>query len=136
MTCIIASLAMTAFAASAHAAAIGDCPLPPGGVNVALPSGLPPALRDAIGDIALPGEPFDTTDVYIKGHKHARYIFVWNIGTRWIVATEQGGIALRTAIYVYRLGKDDKTAVLIDQSIGFVNNVCGTATKLAGKKQR
>ena len=64
---------------------------------VALPSGVPPALRGVMGNIALPGEPFDASDVYVKGHKHSRYIFVWNIGNRWIVATEQGGIALHVA---------------------------------------
>ena len=53
------------------------------------PSGLPPPLRNALpGDIALPDEPFDSTDVYVKGHKHRRYIFVWNIGNRWIVASK------------------------------------------------
>ena len=89
---VILSWLIVASAAPAQAA----CPVPPGAVKVALPSGLPPALRDALlGDIALPGEPFDATDVYVKGHKHSRYIFVWNIGSRWIVATEQGGIALR-----------------------------------------
>ena len=82
-------------------------------------------------DVALPGEPFDSTDVYVKGHKHRRYIFVWNIGSRWIVATEQGGITLRSGIFVYDLGKDRKTATLIDKHLGFVNNVCTTASKLA-----
>jgi hypothetical protein len=86
-----------------------------------------------MGNIALPGEPFDSSDVYVKGHKYRRYIFVWNIGTRWIVATEQGGIALRSAIFVYHLGKDGKTATLINKRIGFTNNVCGAATKLAGR---
>jgi len=117
--------------ALAMAASGSDCPPPPGAVNVALPSGLPPALRDAMGNIALPGEPFDSSDVYVKGHKHRRYIFVWNAGTRWIVAMEQGGIALRSVIYVYDLGKDGKTATVIDKSTGVVNNVCGAATKLA-----
>jgi hypothetical protein len=130
--CIMAgALAMAAFAAPAQAA-ISDCPVPPGAVKVALPAGLPPALRHALpGDIALPGEPFDTTDVYVMGHKHRRYIFVWNIGTRWIVATEIGGIALRAAISTYELGKADKTAVLIDDRFTFPNDVCGAATKLA-----
>jgi hypothetical protein len=73
----------------------------------------------------------DSSDVYVKGHKYRRYIFVWNVGARWIVATEQGGIALRSAIYVYRLGKDGKTARLIDEHTGFLNNVCGEATRLA-----
>jgi len=55
------------------------------------------------------------------------------LAPRWMVATEQGGIALRSAIYVYQLGKDGKTAKLIDQRTGFLNNVCGAATKLAGR---
>jgi len=73
--CIMAvTLAMTGSAVAAQAAT-SDCPVPPGAVNVALPSGLPPALRDALpDDIALPGEPFDTTDVYVKGHYYAAQI--------------------------------------------------------------
>jgi hypothetical protein len=94
-----------------------------------------PALRGALpDDIALPGEPFDTTDVYIKGHKHGRYIFVWNIGSWWIVATEQGGIALRAAISTYDLGKDGKTAALVDQRFTFPGDVCAVATEPAGAK--
>ncbi len=113
-------------------AAVSDCPVPTAAIKVALPSGLQPALRKALpDDIALPGEPFDTTDVYVMGHKHSRYTFVWNIGSRWIVAMEQGGIALRAAIFIYDLGKDGKTAALIDTRITFPENVCAEATKLA-----
>jgi hypothetical protein len=86
-----------------------------------------------MGNIALPGEPFNAIDIYVKGQPNRRYIFVWNIGTRWIVATEQGGIALRSAIFVYDLGKEGKTPTLINERIGFMNNVCGAATKLAGR---
>jgi hypothetical protein len=94
-------------------------------------------LRIALpGDIALPGEPFDATDVYVKGHNHRRYMFVWNIGTLWIVAMEQGGIALRAAIFTYDLGKDDKTATLIENRITFPESVCGAATKLVEKRNR
>ena len=89
--------------------------------------------RGDAGNIALPGEPFDETDVYVKGHNQSRYIFVWNIGTRWIVATEQGGIALRAAIFTYDLGKDGKTATLIEKRITFPNSVCAAATRLAGR---
>lgn len=130
---VAAVLAMAASSAPAHAAALSDCPAPPGAVKVALPSGLPPALRHTLSDVALPGEPFDATDVHVKGHKYRRYLFVWNVGPRWIVATEQGGFALRSAIFVYDLGKDGKTATLIDKSTGFLNNVCGAAAKLAGR---
>jgi hypothetical protein len=47
---------------------------------------------------------------------------------------EQGGIALRAAIFIYDLGKDDKTAALIEQRITFPNSVCADATKLAEKR--
>jgi hypothetical protein len=129
--CVMASaLAMVVSAASAQTAATQDCPAPPGAVKVVLPSGLPLALREKMGNIALPGEPFNAIDIYVKGQPNRRYIFVWNIGTRWIVATEQGGIALRSAIFAYDLGKDGKTATLIDKRIGSPTNVCGAATKL------
>ena len=128
---IMASAVAMATSAGIAEAAISDCPAPREVVAVVLPSGLPAILRDRIGDVSLPGEPFDSTDVYVKGHKHRRYIFVWNIGSRWIVATEQGGIALRSAIFVYDLGKEGKTATLIDRRIGLVNNACTAASKLA-----
>jgi hypothetical protein len=122
------ALAMAASVTPAQAA----CPVPPGAVEVALPSGLPPALRDALpGDIALPGEPFDSTDVYVKGHKHRRYIFVWNIGSRWIVATEIGGIALHAGISTYELYRDGKKAALIEERFTFPESVCAAATRLA-----
>ena len=73
---MVGALAVAASVVPARAAEIRDCPAPPGAVNVALPSGLPPALRDAMGDIALPGEPFDSSDVHVKAHKYRRYIFV------------------------------------------------------------
>jgi hypothetical protein len=94
-------------------------------------------LRHALpGDVALPGEPFDSTDVYVKGRKHRRYIFVWNIGTRWIVALEQGGIALRAAIFAYDLGRDGKAAILIDESMTFPESACAAASKLLEKRNQ
>jgi hypothetical protein len=127
------SAALAASAASAEAAAIWNCAPPAGAVKVDLPSGLLPALLDATGDLAMPGEPFDTTDVYVKGHKHGRYLFVWNAGARWIVATEHGGIALLYAVSVYELGKDGKTVTLVNKHGRLTGDVCGTATKLAGR---
>ena len=132
---LASAVAMTTFAGITEAA-ISDCPAPHGVVEVVLPSGLPGILRDRIGDVALPGEPFDSTDVYAKGHKHRRYIFVWNIGSRWIVAMEQGGITLRAAIFAYDLGKDGKGAVLIEESIAFPESACASATKLVEKRNQ
>ena len=127
------ALAMIAIGQSAQAVASSDCPAPPGAVQIDLPSGLPPALRDRMGDIALPGQPFNAIDVYIKGEPNRRYIFVWKIGVKWIVAIEQGGIALRSAVFVYNVGDDGKTATLIDRRIGFPTDACGAATKLASR---
>jgi hypothetical protein len=129
----LTTLAMSVAAWPAKGAKPSACPVPQGGVEVALPSGLPPALRVKMGNIALPGQPFNAIDVYVKGQPNERYIFVWNMRTRWIVATELGGIALRSGIFVYDLGNDGKTANLIDKRIGIPGEVCGAATKLAGK---
>jgi hypothetical protein len=132
--CIMAgALRMVAYATLAQEAAIAECPVPPGAVKVALPSGLPPALSQAMGNIALPGEPFDAGDVYVKRHKHSRYIFVWNIGSRWIVATEEGGKVLRAAIVSYDLGNDGRNAIVIEERITSPTNFCAAATRLAGR---
>jgi hypothetical protein len=131
--CVMSAVLAVAVATPSQAA----CPVPPGAVEIAVPSGLPTALRHALpGDIALPGEPFDSTDVYVKGNKHRRYIFVWNIGTQWIVAMEQGGIALRAAIFTYDLGKDGKAAVLIEESMTFPESACASAIKLVEKRNQ
>jgi hypothetical protein len=128
----LVALAMTVIALPAKAITVQEYPAPPGVLQVTLPSGLPPALRDKMGNIALPGQPFNAIDVYVKGQPNRRYIFVWNIGTRWIVAMEIGGIALRSAVFAYDLGKDGKTARLIDEGMR-INDVCGAATKLAAQ---
>jgi len=128
LSAVLSMLASVNFAR----AAIEDCPVPTGALSIVIPSGLPPALRDEMRDTALPGEPFDSIDVYVKGHKHSRFLFVWNIGTRWIVAVERGGIALRSNVYVYNLGKDDKVT-RIKEIVTFPQSACAVATKLVQK---
>ena len=127
-------MAMLLCAVPALTAEVEGCPVPAGAVKVALPSGLPPALVNALpGDIALPGEPFDSIDVYVKGHKHRRYMFVWSVGSRWIVAMEVGGIALRGEVMTYTLAKEGKAAVLLNTQVTFPERVCEIATKLAAR---
>ena len=123
------AFAMVALAAPTQAAS--QCAPPPGVVGIALPSELPPALREATSDLAMPGEPFDTIDVYVKGHKHGRYMFVWKAGEQWIVAAEHGGIALLYSVSVYGPSKDGKLVTLIDQRRNIRSSVCSTATELA-----
>jgi hypothetical protein len=84
--CIMAGALAIAGSATSAQEATSDCPVPPGAVKVNVPSGLPPASRDKIANVALPGEPF--IDIYVKGQPNRRYLFVWNIDSRWIVATE------------------------------------------------
>jgi hypothetical protein len=130
--CVVsAAFAMAATAMPAQAA-ISECPVPPGAVKVALPAGLPAVLRDKMGNVAMPGEPFNRIDIYVKGLPGRRYMFVWNIGARWIVATEVGGIAIHAAVSTYDLGKDGKTATLLDQRMTSPTYACAVATKLAG----
>ena len=126
-----AASAMAVTAMPAQAAAIQGCPVPPRAMKVALPSGLPPALSDKMSTVALPGEPFNSIDVYVKGQPNRRYMFVWNIGNRWLVAMEQGGIALRAAVVVYDLSQDGKTAALIDNRMTSLGSLCAVATKMA-----
>jgi hypothetical protein len=89
-------------------------------------------LRDKMGNVAMPGEPFNSIDIYVKGLPNRRYMFVWSIGSRWIVATEVGGIALHAAVSTYDLGKDGKAATLLDQRMTSPTYACAVATKLAG----
>ena len=128
--------AMTSPASSATANVVPMCPVPAGAVSVSIPTGLPPALRDALreqlGEIVLPGEDFDISDIIGSGPlRHRRFIFVWNIGKRWLVATEQGGL-YNDPIFIYALSDDGKTASLIESRIALPPIVCSTATKLVG----
>jgi hypothetical protein len=69
------------------------CPTPAGVVSVQIPDGLPIVLRSALqaslGDIAKPDEKFDETDIVVTGRSR-RFLFVWNISTRWIIAKVYG----------------------------------------------
>jgi hypothetical protein len=117
---------------SAFADDIPPCPPPKGVINIALPDGLPAALRQVMGDIVSPGMPFDATDIVTTGHRR-RYIFVWNIGSRWIVATEQGGRGYNDPIFLYDAGKDGTAAVLLKRKIAFPPTVCADARKFAAE---
>ena len=55
--------------------------------------------RRFAGRYRFAGQPFDSTDACVEEINIAA-IFVWNIGNRWIVATELGGIALRRNLYL------------------------------------
>ena len=111
---------------------IPPCVLPEGVVSVPLesvPPALTQALREQFGEIVAPGEKFDATDIIIV-RKNRRFIFFWNIGKKWIVATEHGGLGYNDPIFVYQLGEGDRAAVLTKREIAFPNTVCAVASSL------
>lgn len=76
------------------------------------------------------GAPFDSTDVVRIG-KSRRLIFIWNRGTRWVVATEHGGLAYNFPVFAFEIDRDDEKAILVRQeTAGFTNEVCSTASSL------
>ncbi len=133
MTIALMSMAVAASGCAQAASPVPPCAAP-AGVVVVPPEELPPALgralHEKLGNIALPGGPFTAGDVGPTGQNH-RYIFVWRVGTRWIVAIEQGGIAYSDPIFVYELSKDGKTASLVKTRVAIPQTVCSIATQLA-----
>jgi hypothetical protein len=126
-----ASLFVAALTVMARADTIPPCTSPN---NVSLTTSLneaPAALRQAlkrnVGDIVAPGEKFDTTDVVVTGRSR-RLIFIWNLGKRWIVATEHGGRVYNRPIFAYDLSHDGQSATLVQEGVGG----CGMALSLLG----
>jgi len=106
------------------------CPVPAGVTAVPIPDGMPQALRQTVegtlGAIALPGQPFDSTDVVVHGINR-RYLFVWNRGRKWFVATEHGGIAYNDPVLEYAIGEDGRSISLIKTRIAVPQNLCAVA---------
>jgi len=114
----------------ARADYIPPCALPNGVASTSLDSAPPvlwPALREHVGELVPPGGEFDATDVYVTG-KSRRLIFVWNVGRRWIVATEHGGRGYNDPIFAYDLSEDSQTATLVQERVAFPGSVCTIAT--------
>jgi hypothetical protein len=120
----------------AHAEPLSSCAVPPATVARAFPGEVPEAVLTAldakVGDIAAPGEPFNSTDVVMPGKKMRRVIFVWERGARWVFATEHGGIAYFTPVLAFDLGSDGSSAALVTSKTGSPNTLCATATELIG----
>jgi hypothetical protein len=111
----------------------------PSGVSLWLPTGAPPALlrglKEHIGDFAQPDAQFDATD-FVVTRQNRRLIFIWNIGSRWIVATEHGGRGYNDPILAYDLGQGQESATLVEERIAFPETVCSTASSLVGFERK
>jgi hypothetical protein len=126
-----ASLFVVALTVMARADTIPPC-TPPNNVSLTTslneaPAALRQALKEHVGDIVAPGEKFDATDVVVTGRSR-RLIFIWNLGNRWIVATEHGGRVYKRPIFAYDLGQDGQSATLVQEGVGG----CGMALSLLG----
>ena len=129
--CILFVLA----AGGVRAAVVPACPAPAGVSAVAfgdLPAGVRKVLAEKTGEMALPGQPFNVTDV-VSGDKplpFSRGLFVWNRGTRWVIATEHGGIGYSDPIYAFGIAADGKGVKLIASKPAVPKTVCATAAAL------
>jgi hypothetical protein len=101
----LASCAAAIAAPLAAQAANISCPAPPGVVVASLDNGkAPAALLRAIGPMARPGGAFNATDVIIdRNTPGRRFILLWGLGPKWVVAYEQGGIAYMNVAAAYQV---------------------------------
>ena len=114
---------------------IRPCRLIPTGVSVVsrlddAPAALARALTKRVGKVVPVGTPFDSTDVIEIG-KNRRLIFIWNRGTRWVVATEHGGLGYNDPVFAFEIDKTDEDRVsFVREEIAFPDTVCSTASSL------
>jgi hypothetical protein len=136
---IIAALA----AAAAFAAPLGarpdtipPCPPPAGVVSATLsdghaPAALVKALRDQLGPMAGPGERFNATDVVTPGDLGRRFILLWGLGPRWVIAYEQGGIAYYNEAVAFQFSGTNATK--IGEKQAEPPTICAAAHALIGR---
>jgi hypothetical protein len=130
---LLALLSAATCFGSAKAAVIPPCTVPNAVTSTSQMTGISPVLarvlRAHIGELGAPGTEFDATDIIVTGRSH-RLIFVWAVGKRWVVATEQGGIFYSDRIYAYDLSPDGGSATLVQERMAFPDTVCSTASSL------
>ena len=117
---------------------IGRCSPPDSDTKtLVFPGGMPAILlrsfRQYVGDIAAPGENFDTTDVVRVG-RNRRVIFVWNRGAEYVIATEQGGIVYNNPVFLYRIDPQNSAARLESEKVTFPASVCAVSRRLLGAR--
>lgn len=110
------------------------CLTVPAGVAIEDPATLPPtifeAVRRELGDLALPDEPFNATDVVEPAAKSRRILFVWHKAERWIVASERGGRGYGNPVLALAFGADSRDAKLVASRTAFPDTLCKVAAAL------
>ena|SRR5579871_1379098 len=131
----VVAICFVAIAATGAAADyIPPCQSVPADVSVIsrlddAPPSLVGALTARVGEIVPVGGRFDSTDVVWTG-KNRRLIFIWNRGTRWVVATEHGGLGYNDPIFVFESDEQQNKVELVREEITFPPGVCLTALRL------
>jgi len=82
-----------------------------------IPGVLLEVLTNHVGEIAPPRGMFNPSDVIRKGIPDRRVMFVWNRGTRYVIASEHGGIGYNNPIFLYEVDQKNNTATLISEQI-------------------
>jgi hypothetical protein len=121
---------------AARADVIPPCRAPAGVVSATFADGrAPPALvkavRDQVGPMAGPGQPFNATDVVTPGEPGRRFILLWGLGSRWVVAYEQGGIAYYDEAVAFRFS--GATATKVGDKQAEPPTICAAARALIGR---
>jgi hypothetical protein len=89
------------------------------------------ALAERVGEVMPAGAWFDAGDAVIFGNR--RLIFVWNLGKRWVVATEHGGFIYNNPIFAFDLSEDGRRATFVQERIVSPDSVCSIAPSLLEK---
>jgi hypothetical protein len=95
------------------------------------PPALVKAVRDQVGPMAGPGQPFNATDVVTPGEPGRRFILLWGLGSRWVVAYEQGGIAYYDEAVAFRFS--GATATKVGDKQAEPPTICAAARALIGR---
>lgn len=129
---LCALLVLGAIPASAWAENLPPCPVPDDVRVRSFPKEIPrpllAALSEKYGAFAGPGEPFNSGDVILSGSPpQRRIVFAWERGTRWVFATEHGGIGYNNPVLVYELTPESGKARFLKEEFRFGETLCETA---------
>lgn len=119
-------------------AGVGDaptCPVPAGVQARAFPAEIPQpllsALKEKYGTFAGPKEAFNSSDVIYSGAPPQRRVaFAWQRGTRWVFATEHGGIGYNVPVLAYELDAAGAKADFLTEDLSFGKTLC----EIAGRR--
>lgn len=132
---LCSAIAFSLAPASAGEANRPACEAPAGALAVSWEKDVPPAVVQALkkaagaGEISAPGGPFNAIDV-MDGRPDKRVMFVWHSGSRWVVATEQGGFAYYNRVFAFDLSKEPDNAALAEERDARPSTLCETAVSL------